>query len=258
VTDAPSSSTVVGARTLLLVGHGSAHDPAASAPIRKTARRLRRLGGFDHVHCAFWKEPPFMKDALARVRGGHVFIVPMFLADGYYTRVVVPRELGLEQSCTRRGARIIHCCSPVGVHPAMAKLALRKAHRVAPLTTTARRETALILIGHGTERHDCSALSTQRVTDSLQASGFRTVKCGFLDQEPRIESVLEQTTEREIILVPYFLAAGWHTRVTIPQRLGLNGAHTVANGRTLWYAAPVGLSSGIAFIARDLVRRVSV
>ena len=81
--------------------------------------------------------------------------------------------------------------------------------------------------------------------------------CAFLDQEPRIEQVLARTTEREVILVPYLLAAGWHTRVTIPERLGLEGTRTVKNGRSLWYAAPVGVSSGIARIARDLVHRVS-
>ncbi|MGH7446345.1 MAG: CbiX/SirB N-terminal domain-containing protein, partial [Longimicrobiales bacterium] len=73
-------------RVLLLVGHGSAHDRYSSAPVYAHARRIRHRRLFDEVHVAFWKEPPFLCDALRLIDAADVFVVPMFLAEGYYTR----------------------------------------------------------------------------------------------------------------------------------------------------------------------------
>lgn len=83
-------------RALLLVGHGSQLSADTSRPVREHAERIRRRALFDEVRVAFWKEEPYLRGALDLVESDDVFVVPFFLADGYYTREVVPRELGLE------------------------------------------------------------------------------------------------------------------------------------------------------------------
>jgi sirohydrochlorin cobaltochelatase len=245
-------------QSLLLVGHGSSVDGDASAPVYAHAARIRAQRCFDEVRVAFWKEEPKLRDAWRTARNERVFVVPMFLAEGYYTREVVPRELGLRGSITRTGMRVIHYCTPVGAHPRMAQLVFRRARETAQLSRTERRGAALIVIGHGTERSATSSATVYRITRRLRAtSEFASVRCGFLDQEPRIDRIVAETDARQLVLVPFLLAEGWHTRKTIPDVLGLDGKCTVRGGRVLWYAPPVGTLPEVAMLAVASARAAS-
>lgn len=242
-------------QALLLVGHGSRHTADASAPVYAHAERIRRLGIFDEVRTAFWKEDPLLRDALGRIESEDVFVVPIFLAEGYYTREVVPRELRLDGELTRRGSRCIRYCPPIGAHRGMDELVVRRALQVTPLPPTQRRWAALVIIGHGTDRSVRSGATVHEVTARLRKwSGFGIVECGFLDEAPRIETVVRSACARQIVLVPFFVAEGWHTRETIPERLGLTGRRTYRHGRTLWYAPPVGTLPQAAELVVDLAR----
>jgi sirohydrochlorin cobaltochelatase len=219
------------------------------------AGRIRHRGLFDEVHVAFWKEPPFLCDALRLIDADDVFVVPMFLAEGYYTRVVVPRELGLDGGLSRWGGRLIRYCPPVGAHQLMPRLVLRRARETARLTAAEQRDAALVIIGHGTERSPTSSDTVRRITARLRpGSGFATVACGFLDEEPRIGRMVEEVDAPHVVLVPFFLADGYHTRVTIPGTLGLDGERTRRGARTLWYARPIGTMPEVADVAVQLAR----
>jgi sirohydrochlorin cobaltochelatase len=65
-----------------------------------------------------------------------------------------------------------------------------------------------------------------------------------------------------VILIPVFIAEGWHTRETIPQDLGLTGEVTAREDRTIFYGAPVGthpsMANLIAARARETVRESDV
>lgn len=234
-------------KALLLVGHGSSFNRDSSAPIYGHAARIRKQGTFDEVHVAFWKESPWIRDSLARIRSDDVYVVPMFLADGYFTRRVVPRELGLSRS--------VHLCPPVGAHPCLSGLVLNRAFTVTPLTREQRGQAALIVIGHGTDRSTTSSTIVRRITQQLrERSGFGEVACGFLDQKPRIVDVLAETGAQQVILVPFFMADGWHVRETIPQCLGLTGECTVRGGQVIWYTRAVGTLPDLACAAVDLAR----
>lgn len=214
---------------LLLVGHGSSFDRESSASVYQHAARIREKWFFDEVHVAFWKEQPWIHDALAQIECDDVQVVQMFLADGYFTRQVVPRELG--------SVRPYILSPPIGVHPRMPELVLARAHSV-PVEP---RNSVLIVIGHGTERCETSSHSVQAITKRLRGcSDYGGVHCGFLDQKPYIADVLEQSRAAQVVLVPYFMADGWHVRETIPRSLRLTGKRTKRNGRTIWYTQAVG------------------
>lgn len=220
---------------LLLVGHGSSFDRDSSAPVYRNAARIREKRFFDEVHVAFWKEPPWIHDALAQIERDDVQVVPMFLAEGYFTRQVVPRELG--------SVRPHKLWPPIGVHPRMPELVLARAHSM-PVEP---RRSVLIVIGHGTERSVTSSHSVEAITERLrECSDYAGVHCGFLDQKPYIANVLEQNRAARIVMVPYFMADGWHVRETIPRSLGLTGKRTNRNGRTIWYTQAVGTLPEIA------------
>jgi sirohydrochlorin cobaltochelatase len=234
-------------RALLLVGHGSHLSADSSAPVYAHADRIRRLGLFDEVLEAFWKEEPSLRDAIDLIESNEIFVVPLFLAEGYFTRQVLPRELGLAGSVTTSGGRTIHYCRPVGTHASMVDLVLRRARSMPGLATSDRRAATLVVIGHGTNRSPTSADTAYRLVEEIRRTGeFGRVECGFLDEDPGIAEVLSGVSTSRVALVPFFLAEGWHTATTIPDEIGLTGEVTRVGDRAIWYSPPVGTMSEMA------------
>jgi sirohydrochlorin cobaltochelatase len=229
-------------RALVLVGHGSHLNPDSSAPVYQHAATIRRLGVFSEVLEAFWKEEPSLRDALDLVEAPEALVVPLFLAEGYFTRQVLPRELGLTGQVTERPGCRVRYCAPVGTHPAMATMILGRAEATADRERIDRASSALVVIGHGSERSATSGGTVYRLVEELRRTGrWGTVTCGFLDEEPGIATVLDSVRASHVILVPFFVAQGWHTAETIPQDLGLTGEVTRREGRTIYYTPPVGI-----------------
>lgn len=235
-------------QALIVVGHGSHLNAESSAPVYQHAERIRALGVFDEVRECFWKEEPSMREVFDLVEADTVYVVPLFVSEGYFTEEVIPRELGLRgtaPSVTQIGGRTIHYCGPIGTHPWMTRMILRRAEETAGLSDEQAGEAGLLIVGHGTERNSNSAEVIYRVTEEARATGlFGDVRTGFLDQPPQVDEVLEAVPQRTVVLVPFFVAEGWHTQETIPDDLGINrpavSSVTVKGGRTIYYAAPVG------------------
>lgn len=80
---------------LVLIGHGSTLNPDSSTPTQAHARVIRERGIFHEVHSCFWKEEPSLREVLRMVESETVYAVPVFISEGYFTRVVIPRELEL-------------------------------------------------------------------------------------------------------------------------------------------------------------------
>ena len=85
---------------LVIVGHGSTTNPDSSEPNHLLADAIRARGIFDEVLCCFWKEEPSMREILHTVSSSHVYVVPNFISEGYFTQTVIPRELGLDGPVT--------------------------------------------------------------------------------------------------------------------------------------------------------------
>ena len=136
------------AAALLIVGHGSTVNPDSSAPSLAQANAIRERGIFREVACCFWKEEASLRDALfffdeAEIR--EVYVVPNFISEGYFTETVIPRELELAgRLTTRPSGQAWKYCAPVGNHPAVTELLLRRAREIAP--GVAESETTLLLL----------------------------------------------------------------------------------------------------------------
>src|SRR5437870_998556 len=149
---------------LLIVAHGSTVNPDSSAPTLAHAAEIRRRKVFVDVQCAFWKEEPSLRDALfsfdpESVR--EVYVVPNFISEGYFTQRIVPRELELSGHITKRtNGQIWKYCEPVGNHPAMTELLLKRALDVAPDADPS--ETSLLIVAHGTDLNENSAVAAKR------------------------------------------------------------------------------------------------
>ena len=81
---------------LVLIGHGSTLNAESAAPTYQHADELRRRAIFGQVIEAFWKLEPSICGVLRGVFARRVFIVPLFISEGYFTEEVIPRELGFE------------------------------------------------------------------------------------------------------------------------------------------------------------------
>ena len=249
-------------KALVIVGHGSHLNEDSSLPVYEHAERIRQTGEFDEVVECFWKEEPSMRHVLDLVESEEVYVVPAFISEGYFTQQVVPRELGLEGTVTKRGYKTVRYAGPLGTFEGMTDVILERVNDLMRGRETSGR-TALVLVGHGTDLNKNSGgviyLNAGRIRER---NLYDLVEVGFLDQEPEISGVVGGVAARNVILIPVFIAEGWHTRETIPEDLGLSGEVTSRADRTIFYGAPVGTHPSMANLisarARETVREEDV
>ncbi len=252
---------------LLIVGHGSTVNAASSTPSLQHAAEIRRRGLFAEVACCFWKEEPSMRDALLffyspAIR--EVYVVPNFISEGYFTQTIIPRELELAGPTTERmNGQIWKYCEPVGNHAAMTELLLQRAREVAP--GVAESETSLLIVGHGTNLNDNSALAAKREVEKIQALGrYGAVLNVYMEEAPLVADWAQLTSTPNVVVVPFFIADGLHSYEDIPVLLGIEqqSNDTTApakpageifrhnpysrHGRSLYYASSIGTETRFA------------
>jgi sirohydrochlorin cobaltochelatase len=250
-------------QALVIAAHGSHLNAESSTPTFDHADTIRAVGAFDEVREAFWKEEPSFREALRVVDADEVYLVPLFVSEGYFTEQVIPREFRLEgwdpdmwesdgtaaTHATLTAAdtgQTVHYCGPVGTHDAMSDVIIQRAENV----TEGRdlSEFGLAVTGHGTERNENSAKAVEYHADRIRESGrFAEVKALFMDEDPEIDDVTDYLETEDIVVVPLFIADGYHTQEDIPEDVGLTddyrtGWDTPADvdGHRIWYSGAVG------------------
>jgi sirohydrochlorin cobaltochelatase len=253
---------------LLIVGHGSTVNPDSSAPTLAHAAEIRRRRVFADVECAFWKEEPSLRDALFLFDPEiihEVYIVPNFISEGYFTQTVVPRELGLNgRTTTRSNGQVWKYCEPVGNHPMMTDLLLHRAREVAPDVDPG--ETSLLIVAHGTDLNENSAVAAKREAEKIRALGkYVAVLNVYMEEPPRVSDWRKLTETRNVVVVPFFISDGLHSYEDIPGLLGIAKERSIAAsraargevfrrnpykiaGRFLFYAPSIGSDPGFADI----------
>src|SRR6266513_1823664 len=253
---------------LLIVAHGSTVNPDSSAPTLAHAAEIRRRKIFANVECAFWKEEPSLRDALFQfdpesVR--EVCVVPNFISEGYFTQAVVPRELELNGRTTKRsGGQIWKYCEPVGNHPMMTELLLRRACEIAP--GVPENDTTLLIVAHGTDLNENSAVAAKREAEKIRALGkYAAVLNVYMEEAPLVSDWRKLTRTPNVVVVPFFISDGLHSYEDIPRLLGIANDKLAStsssergevfrrnpyklDGRSLFYAPSIGTDPGFADI----------
>jgi sirohydrochlorin cobaltochelatase len=234
-------------KALVIVGHGSHLNEDSSLPVYEHAARIRETGEYDEVVECFWKEEPSMRHVLDTVEAEDVCVVPAFISEGYFTQQVIPRELGLTGPVTHKDGKTVRYAGPLGTFEGMADVILERAGDLLEGKEVPPGRRALVLLGHGTDLNKNSGgviyLNAER---TRERDLYDLVEVGFLDQEPEIGEVVENAEAESIVLIPVFIAEGWHTRETIPEDLSLTGEVTVREDKTIYYGAPVGTHPSMA------------
>jgi sirohydrochlorin cobaltochelatase len=263
---------------LVLLGHGSTQNAESGAPVFQQAAELRRRRIFAQVREAFWKQEPQVKQVLAAISAPRVFIVPMFISEGYFSDEVIPRELGFSRHSTLNTQRsAVYYCQPIGTHDSMTGVLLARARDIVEKFPFPRapkpKDITLFIAGHGTERSENSRKSIERQVKLIRAKAiYAAVHAIFMEESPRIAECYELAQTRNLVIVPFFISDGMHTQEDIPvmldeperivkQRLAARQPAwrnpTEKQEKLVWYAPAIGTEPHIADVILERVREAA-
>ncbi len=263
---------------LVVLGHGTTQNADSAAPVHQHAAELRRRKIFAAVREAFWKQNPQINSVLAEIRAPRVFIVPLFISEGYFGGDVIPRELGfVKHSTLNIQHSTIHYCPPVGSHDSMTQVLLARAEEIVKSFPFPRApkpgDITLFIAGHGTEKNENSRKVIERQVELLRAMNlYAGVHAIFLEESPHIADCYQLAMTKNLVVVPFFISDGLHTQEDIPVMLGearqtvrqrLAGGQpiwrnpTEKNGRLVWYSPAIGSEPRMADVILERVREAA-
>ena len=269
---------------LVLIAHGSTANPDSAGPAYRHGDEIRQRGLFGEVIEAFWKQEPSVAGVMRGVFARRVFLVPLFIAEGWFTEQVIPQSLGLRHPGAPSFARVqprldqlLHYCDPVGSHPSMTEVLKARARDVVERHPFPRApkpgDTTLFIAGHGTSYARGSRDAIERQVALIRETGvYADVLPLFLEEPPLIHECWKQSTTKNLVVVPYFISDGLHTQEDIPIMLGEPEAMvrgrlaagqptwrnpTERHGKRLWLSGAVGTEPLLVDVIMERVREAA-
>ena len=207
-----------------------------------------------------------MREVLRMVESDKIFVVPVFISEGYFTQTVIPRELELHGRMTVRAGKEIYYCDPVGSHPRMTEVLLHRARQVAAKVPP--QQTSLFIVGHGTDLNDNSAKAAKEQAARIRATGeYAQVVSSYMEEPPLISDWHQISQQPNVVIVPFFIADGLHSFQDIPVLIGIETESSsrasqggvfrrspyLLHGKKLFYASAIGTEPLIAEVILDQV-----
>lgn len=116
---------------------------------------------------------------------------------------------------------------------------------------------ALLLVAHGSRRAESND-EVRKLTDRLRdkaGNKFASVSCAFLElAEPSIPDGIQSCIDRgaeDVVVLPYFLSAGWHVQKDIPGQVAIKQREH--SGVRIVIAPYLGAAEGIRDLLLGLV-----
>lgn len=199
-------------RSALIVAHGQPSDPGPpEAEIARLAAVVAgHLSGWT-IRSATLAEPGALDRAVAGLDAP--FVLPFFMADGWFIRTALPDRLA------RAGASSPRILVPFGLMPETLALCGRTALSAATRRGWGITETTLILAAHGSGRspypREAAALTARCIAES---HAFAEIRTGFIEETPGIAEVAANAGPQAICL-PLFVARWGHVETDLPAAL---------------------------------------
>src|SRR5205085_8667354 len=144
---------------------------------------------------------------------------------------------------------------PVGNHPMMTELLLKRASEVAPSVSPS--ETSLLIVAHGTDLNENSAVAAKREAEKIRSLGkYSAVLNVYMEESPLVSDWKLLTSTPNVVVVPFFISDGLHSYEDIPVLLGIRNKESASakpeaadifrqapykiDGRSLFYASSIG------------------
>jgi sirohydrochlorin ferrochelatase len=200
----------------LIIAHGAPSDPA---PQEATMAALAdavaaHLPPDWRIRGATLAAPGAVAAALAAL--DRPLIQPFFMAEGYFTRTLLPRVL------RAAGAGDLRQLPAFGHHPGLPALAARQALEAARAARLAPQATALILAAHGSQVSRASATATRAMAAALSRSTpFACIIPAYVEEHPLIQTVAIGLYPA--LCLPLFALRAGHVAQDIPRALALAG-----------------------------------
>jgi len=265
--------------TLIVLGHGTEQNANSAAPAVQHAAELRRRQLFASVREAFWKQEPQVKSVLAEIVTPRVFIVPLFISEGYFSTGIIPQELGFPSvpAMVKHLASTWFYCRPVGSHEHMTAVILARAAEVVQQFPFPRApqpaSSTLFIAGHGTGKNANSRRAIEHQVELIRARNlYAGVHAVFMEEDPRIGDCYALAQTKNIVVVPFFISDGLHVVEDIPVLLGeperlvqerhASGQPTWRNptekhGKRVWYSPSVGTEPLLAGVILERVEEAA-
>ncbi|MDY6780007.1 MAG: CbiX/SirB N-terminal domain-containing protein [Halobacteria archaeon] len=249
-------------QALVIASHGSHLNPDSDTPAFEHADTVRERGVFDEVREAFWKEEPSMREVLRTLESDVVYVVPLFVSEGYFVDEVIPRELRLADGWELDVDKDVRYTPPVGTHESMTDVIIERAESVTRRERDELGSFGIAVVGHGTERNPNSADAVYDHVERVRERGvFSEAEALFMDEEPEVDDVTDYFESEDAVVVPLFIADGYHTQEDIPEDMGLTddyaeGWETPADvdGKKVWYSGAVGTEPLTADVVLERAR----
>ena len=133
----------------------------------------------------------------------------------------------------------------------MTELLLKRAREIASDAVPA--ETSLLIVAHGTDLNENSAVAAKRETEKIRALGrYAAVLNVYMEEPPLVSDWRKLTKTQNVVVVPFFISDGLHSYEDIPRLLGIASRHPERSEAESKDRAV--LSSGFAVESRDSAR----
>jgi sirohydrochlorin ferrochelatase len=200
----------------VIVAHGQPSDPLPpEAEMHALAARVAaHLPGWE-VRAATLAAPDALRAALQGLDEPVVF--PLFMADGWFIRSLLPRALA------EGGAPAARLLRPFGLLPETADLAVTVLREALAARGWAAADTTLILAAHGSGRSPYPADAARAVQSAIALRlSFADSRLGFIEEPPELVEVAEGVGAQTLCL-PLFVARWGHVADDIPAALHAAG-----------------------------------
>ena len=202
----------------MVLGHGTTQNDSSAAPVYQHTAELRRRKIFAAVREAFWKQEPQIKKVLPEISAPRVFIVPLFISEGYFSDEVIPRELGFSEHSTlnpikgrgphgalRPQPSTIYYCQPVGSHDSMTAVLLSRAKEMVEKFPFPRapkpKDITLFIAGHGTEKNENSRKPIERQVELVEVD----LRWGIAEEQATRKETLKLCLDEIRSCRPFFI-----------------------------------------------------
>lgn len=231
---------------LLLTAHGERRANADNHGVARLAGRLAAAAVSAEVGFGFIKGAPSIDEAIRALASCHIVVYPLFLADGYFTRVVLLR---LVQQAVHQDARTISILPPLGLEPALADLIADEAAAAARSRALSPSETTVVLLAHGSTNEEASRIAAERLADRVQLRrDFRNTQTVLLEEGPSLAEAIAGT-RGPIIVVGLFASEGMHGSDDAKRLVAELGRDDI------FLVGPVGMFAGVEAIVAAAVTK---